>query len=99
MCKFVLRFLLMSIVLLSFSCSNEMKSSDAKQNTVAKEEPVKTKRVIGVNYKVGNTNVNVRIVHIDGHDYIVAASCQNYTNPPGGVSVIHSESCKCHKNQ
>lgn len=97
MWKFFLRFLLLTVVLLSFSCSNEIKSSDAKQNTVVKEEQVKTKRDTIVNYKFGSTKVNVRIVHIDGHDYIVAASCQNSTNHPGGVSVIHSESCKCHR--
>ena len=43
--------------------------------------------------------VAIKGFDFDGHDYIVAATTSNGVNRPGGVSIIHSESCKCHKTR
>ena len=47
-------------------------------------------------YTEGSSNVHVNIRTIEGHKYIIAHS--EYTGGaarPGGVAIIHSESCSC----
>ena len=76
------------LIMLSFtSCTNRMES-DVQQNVTTNES-----------YSFGDTRVDIRIVNIDGHDYVVAASNSRAGVRPGGISIIHSESCKCHKNK
>lgn len=43
----------------------------------------------------GNCDVDVRIVTVKGHDYIIATS---YVGRAGDVSILHAESCKCKNN-
>lgn len=70
----------------------------AVQDTV--QSTPKPTRVVGQNYSFGSTRVDVRLITIDGHEYIIAAtSSNNSVARPGGVSIIHSEGCKCHKTQ
>lgn len=87
------------LMLLSISCqSGGNEEQTVKQgNTYAVKQPTRT-RTVGRQYSVSvNSEIDVRIVEIDGHDYIVAANHSDVR--PGGVSIMHSESCKCHKNK
>ena len=58
-----------------------------------------TQNSSGIQYVVRRANVDIRRHTIDGHDYIVVVSASTDMCPTGGVSIIHSEGCKCHKTQ
>lgn len=58
-----------------------------------------TQNSSGIQYNVMRGNVDIRRHTIDGHDYIVVVSVSTNMCPTGGVSIIHSEGCKCHKTQ
>ena len=85
------------LMLLSISCqSGGNEEQTVKQgNTCAIKQPTRT-RTVGQKYSIGCSDIDIRIVEIDGHDYIVASN--RSSTRPGGVSIVHSESCKCHKN-
>ena len=89
------------LIMLSFtSCTNRMES-DVHQNVTTNksysESDVQQNVTTNKSYSFGDTKVDIRIVNIDGHDYVVATS--KTSARPGGISIIHSESCKCHKNK
>ena len=90
----------LALLALLFVACEEHNSTQTQQ--VAVQDTVqptpKPTRIVGQNYSYGNTQVNVRLITIDDHEYIVAASSSHVTRP-GGVSIIHSEGCKCHKTQ
>ncbi len=87
------------LIMLSFtSCTNRMES-DVQQNVTTMESDVQQNVTTNESYSFGDTRVDIRIVNIDGHDYVVAASNSRAGVRPGGISIIHSESCKCHKNK
>ena len=92
----------LSLLALLFGACEEQNHTQTPQ--VAVQDTVqatpKPTRIVGQNYSFGNTNVDVRIIKIDGHEYIIAATTSNGgVTRPGGVSIIHSEGCKCHKTQ
>lgn len=44
--------------------------------------------------------IDVREVNVSGHKYVVASSYYDGgTNRPGGVAIVHSESCYCRNNR
>lgn len=92
----------LALLVLLFGACEEQNPTQTQQ--VAVQDPVqahpKHTRIVGQNYSFGNTNVNVRLIEMDGHEYIIAATTSNGgVTRPGGVSIIHSEGCKCHKAQ
>lgn len=91
----------LTLLALLFGACQEHNSTQTQQ--VAVQDTVqatpKPTRNVRQHYSYGSTEVDVRCVIIDGHDYIVAATTSNGVNRPGGVSIIHSESCKCHKTR
>ena len=91
----------LALLALLFVASEEHNSTQTQQ--VAVQDTVqptpKPTRIVGQNYSFGDTHVDVRLITIDGHEYIVAASQSNAVCRPGGVSIIHSEGCKCHNTQ
>lgn len=42
--------------------------------------------------------VNVVAKTIEGHKYIIATNFSHYSGRPGGVAIIHAESCNCKKH-
>lgn len=44
---------------------------------------------------VNNHAVDVRTVNVDGHKYVVASSYATDPCRPGGVALVHAESCSC----
>ena len=89
----------LALFALLFGACEEQDSIQAQQVTVQDtvQPTPKPTRIVGQKYSFGNTNVDIRLIIIDGHEYIVAATTSS--TRPGGVSIIHSESCKCHKIQ
>lgn len=43
--------------------------------------------------------VDVLIRTIEGHKYIIATNFSHYSGRPGGVNIIHAESCNCKKTK
>lgn len=43
----------------------------------------------------GKNEVDVVARTIDGHRYIIATNFSHYSGRPGGVAIIHAESCSC----
>lgn len=92
----------LALFVLLFGACEEQTPTQTQQVTVQDtvQSPPKPTRVVGQKYSFGSTNVDVRLIKIDGHEYIIAAtSSNNSVSRPGGVSIIHSEGCKCHKTQ
>lgn len=91
----------LALLALLFGACEEHNSTQIQQ--VAVQDTVQSTpeptRIVGQNYSFGDTYVDVRLITIDGHEYIVAASKSLGVKRPGGVSIIHSEGCKCHKTQ
>lgn len=48
-----------------------------------------------VNTNNGKNEVSVVVRTIEGHKYIIATNFSHYSGRPGGVSIIHAESCNC----
>lgn len=46
----------------------------------------------------GKNEVDVVIRTIEGHRYIIATNYSHYSGRPGGVTIIHAESCNCKKH-
>lgn len=46
----------------------------------------------------GENGTDIIIRTIEGHRYIIATSYSSYSGRPGGVAIIHAESCKCKKH-
>ena len=42
--------------------------------------------------------VDVVVRTIEGHRYIIATNFSHYSGRPGGVTIIHAESCNCKKH-
>lgn len=42
--------------------------------------------------------VDVVIRTIEGHRYIITTSYSGYSGRPGGIAIIHAESCNCKKH-
>ena len=42
--------------------------------------------------------VDVVIKIIEGHRYIIATNYSYYAGRPGGIAIIHAESCDCKKH-
>ena len=45
----------------------------------------------------GRNEVDVVVRTIESHRYIIVSSYSPYSGRPGGVSIIHAESCNCKK--
>lgn len=41
--------------------------------------------------------VDVVIRTIEGHKYIITTNYSHYSGRPGGIAIIHAESCNCKK--
>ena len=91
----------LALLALLFGACEEQNPTQPQQ--VAVQDTVQAQpnptRIVRQNYSAGNTDVDVRLIKIDGHEYIVVASSAFGSSGPGGVSIIHSEGCKCHKTQ
>lgn len=46
----------------------------------------------------GETEVDVVVRTIEGHRYIIATNISYRSSRPGGIAIIHAESCNCKKN-
>lgn len=46
----------------------------------------------------GKNEVDVVVRTIEGHRYIITTNFSYYSGRPGGISIIHAESCNCKKN-
>ena len=44
------------------------------------------------------TEVDVVVRTIEGHRYIITTSYSYYAGRPGGIAIIHAESCNCKKH-
>lgn len=88
--KILLSVMVLGQLLVLTSCL-----SDAESNSPAVEDQTNTSY-----YKDHNHYCySIREVELNGHKYVVAHS---WVDPdfcrPGGVSIIHSESCPCKNN-
>ena len=45
----------------------------------------------------GRNEVDVVVRTLEGHRYIIVTSYSPYSGRPGGVAIIHAESCNCKK--
>lgn len=43
----------------------------------------------------GKNEVDVVTRTIEGHRYIIATNFSHYSGRPGGIVIIHAESCSC----
>ena len=43
----------------------------------------------------GKNEVDVVVRTIEGHRYIITTNYSFYSGRPGGVAIIHAESCNC----
>lgn len=50
-----------------------------------------------LNTNNSKTEVDVVIRTIEGHKYIITTNYSYYAGRPGGVTIIHAESCNCKK--
>jgi len=50
-----------------------------------------------VNTNSNKSEVEVVVRTIEGHKYIIATNYSHYSGRPGGVTIIHAESCNCKK--
>lgn len=46
----------------------------------------------------GKNEVDVVVRTIEGHRYIITTNYSFYSGRPGGVAIIHAESCNCKKD-
>ena len=46
----------------------------------------------------GRTEVDVVVRTIEGHRYIITTNYSHYSGRPGGIAIIHAESCNCKKH-
>ena len=46
----------------------------------------------------GRQEVNTVIKTIEGHRYVIVTNYSHYSARPGGVAIIHAESCSCKKH-
>lgn len=46
----------------------------------------------------GRNEADVVIRTIEGHRYIIATNYGYLSGRPGGIAIIHAESCKCKKH-
>ena len=42
--------------------------------------------------------VDVVVKTIEGHKYIITTNFSYYSGRPGGIAIIHAESCNCKKH-
>lgn len=50
-----------------------------------------------VNTNNGRNEVDVVVRTIEGHRYIITTNYSYYDGRPGGIAIIHAESCNCKK--
>lgn len=46
----------------------------------------------------GETEVDVVVRTIEGHRYIIATNISYRSSRPGGIAIVHAESCNCKKD-
>lgn len=51
-----------------------------------------------VNTNKNKNEVDVVMRTIDGHKYIIVTDYSHLSGRPGGVAIIHAESCNCKKH-
>lgn len=52
----------------------------------------------GFTYRICSHDVDVRLVKVDSHDYVLATGAGYQCNGPIGVSIVHHVGCKkCHE--
>ena len=49
-------------------------------------------------YHVGCTNVDVKCCWVENHKYVIASTGVAGMARPGGVAIVHAESCPCKKH-
>lgn len=86
-------FILFISIFLFIYCGNP--TTDNLVDT-RKESVIKTdSNAIGYDiYWDAHKDVDIRMINIEGHKYIVATS---YVGRAGGIDIEHSESCECKK--
>lgn len=50
-----------------------------------------------INTNNGKSEVDIVVRTIEGHKYIITTNFSYYSGRPGGVAIIHAESCNCKK--
>jgi hypothetical protein len=49
-------------------------------------------------YRVCTSYVDVKCCWVENHKYVVASTCVTSMERPGGVAIVHAESCPCKRH-